>query len=298
VAWRGVHVSRPCRLSVDLGCCVVENEDGAIRLAFEDIAYLVLDTVQVSLSGAVLAGFAGANVLVLVTDERHLPTGALLPLQGHFRQTGTLRRQLAATPALRKRLWQALVAAKVRNQAGTLERLGRDGSPALYAMAARVEPGDPDQIEARAARHYFTCLFDDFRRRHDEGDLRNAMLNYAYAIVRAALARTLAAQGFHPALGVWHDSVENAFNLADDLIEPFRAIADLHVARTLATRAPGEALTVDDRRALARLLVGDVGLAGETMTLLTAAERMADGLLAALTRKDPGLLPVPSHPDG
>lgn len=294
MAWRGVLVSRPTRLSLDNHCCLAETEDGPVRLAFEDVSWVVLDTPQVTLSAAVLAAFADANVLVLTCDAKHLPNGALLPLQGHFRQVGTLRRQLAATDAMKRRLWQRLIAAKIANQGAVLELLGRNGSGALRAMARRVEPGDPANLEAQAARDFFSQLFEGFRRRRD-GDVRNAMLNYGYAIVRAGIARDLAAQGFHPALGLHHDSVENAFNLADDLIEPFRPLVDLAVVRRLEQRAEkdGAELTVDDRRALAGILSLDLRLGEETLAMVHAIERVCDGLLAALARRDATLLPVP-----
>ncbi|HMR30894.1 MAG TPA: type II CRISPR-associated endonuclease Cas1 [Geminicoccaceae bacterium] len=294
MAWRGVHVSQRCRLSLDNGCCLVETEAGPIRLAFEDIAYVVLDTPQVGLTSAVLAALAEAKVLVLVSDARHLPTGALLPLQGHFRQVGTLRRQIAAADGLKRRLWQALVRAKLVNQGAVLDTLGRRSGPALSAMAERVASGDPENLEGQAAREYFSRLFEGFRRRRD-GDVRNAMMNYGYAIVRAAIARDLAAQGFHPALGLWHDSVENAFNLADDLIEPLRPVVDLAVVRRLEARDPddGEELTIDDRRSLAGVLTLDVALGGECLAMMHAIERMCDGLLAALTSKSPERLPLP-----
>jgi CRISPR-associated protein Cas1 len=289
-----VHVSQRCRLTLDIGCCLVETDEGPIRLALEDIAYLVLDTPQVGLTSALLAALAGANVLVIVCDGRHLPTGALLPLQGHFRQVGTLRRQIAATDALKRRLWQALVRQKLLNQGAVLDHLGRDGGRGLAAMADRVEPGDPEGLEGRAAREYFSRLFEGFRRRRD-GDVRNAMMNYGYAIVRAGIARDLAAQGFHPALGLWHDSVENAFNLADDLIEPLRPLVDLAVVRRLEARDPGdgEELTVDDRRALAGVLTLEVAMGTEVLAMMHGIERMCDGLLAALTSKSPGRLPLP-----
>lgn len=295
MAWRGVHVSQRCRLSLDNRCCLVETDEGPIRLAFEDIAYLVLDTAQVGLTSALLAALAEAKVLTIVCDGRHLPTGALLPLQGHFRQVGTLRRQVAVTDALKRRLWQVLIRQKTLNQVAVLERLQRDGARALRAMADRVAPGDPENIEGRAAKEYFSALFAGFRRRRD-GDVRNAMMNYGYAIVRAGLARDLAAQGFHPALGIWHDSVENAFNLADDLIEPLRPLVDRAVVGRLEARDPedGDELTLDDRRALAGVLTLDVALGGETMAMLRATERICDGLLAALTAKDPTLLPLPA----
>jgi len=290
-----VLVSRPTRLSLDNHCCLAETEDGPIRLAFEDLSWVILDTPQVTLSAAVLTAFADANVLVLTCDGKHLPNGALLPLQGHFRQVGTLRKQLAATIAMKRRLWQRLIAAKIANQGAVLGLLGREGARALVAMAGRVEPGDPTNLEAQAARDFFSHLFKGFRRRRD-GDVRNAMLNYGYAVVRAGIARDLAAQGFHPALGLHHDSVENAFNLADDLIEPFRPLVDLAVVRRLEQRAEkdGAELTVDDRRALAGILSLDLRLGEETLAMVHAIERVCDGLLAALAGRDPTLLPVPT----
>ena len=293
MAWRGVLLTRPAILRLDQGCCLIESDEGPIRLAFEDIAYLVFDTPQVSLTSALLARFAEEGVLVVACDGKHLPTGALLPLQGHFRQTQTLRRQLAVGDGLRKRLWGRLVRGKVGNQGRVLTILGHATGKALLAMAERVEPGDPQNLEAQAARDHFSALFRALRRRRGDGDVRNAMLNYGYALLRAGIARQLAAKGFHPAIGLWHDNVDNAFNLADDLIEPWRPLADLHVVRRLEAREAGSELTVTDKRELARLLVADCGMDGEVVTLLTGIERQIDGLLAAMTAKDPGRLPMP-----
>lgn len=294
MAWRGVHLSRPAKLKLDHHCLQIENDDGTIRLAFEDLSHLVLDTPEITLTSTLLARLSREKVLLISVDEKHLPVGALMPLQGHFRQAGTLRRQLAATKSIKQRLWQILIRAKIANQATTLDRIGADGWQGLAAMAARVQPGDPDNLEARAAREFFGRLFADFRRRRD-GDVRNAMLNYGYAIVRAVIARDLAAQGFHPALGIRHDSVENAFNLADDLIEPFRPIVDLAVVRRMQARDPmdGDELTVEDKRALAALPTTDVLLHDQVYALIHASRAMADGLLAALHQKDPALLPAP-----
>lgn len=294
MAWRGVLLTQPAALRVDRGGCLIETGDGPIRLAFEDLAYIVLDTPEASLTSALLGRLAEAGVLVVACDAKHLPVGALLPLQGHFRQTQTLRAQLALTDGVRRRLWQRLVQAKLRNQGAALLTLGHPDGNALVAMAGRVEPGDPDNLEAQAARDYFAALFDDFRRRR-EGDCRNAMLNYAYALLRAGIARGLAAQGFHPAIGLHHDNVDNAFNLADDLIEPFRPVADLHVARLWAGRKAdaGPDLRPADKRELARLLVAECRMGAETTTVLVAIERVVDGLLAAMRERDPARLPLP-----
>ncbi len=297
MAWRGLLITNPAQLRLDRGCCEIRNEDGVLRLAFEDIAYLLLESPQISLTSALLARLAEAKILVLTCDGKHLPNGALLPLQGHHRQLAALRLQLDLPAGVRGRLWQRLITAKIENQGQVLARLGRSEATAFNAMAARVRPGDPDGIEARAARDYFALLFPNHRR-SDDSDPRNGFLNYAYALLRAALARAVTVQGFHPALGLFHDGLDNPFNLADDLIEPWRPIADLHVSHHLGNDPPPAAMSVADRRELARLLVSDVTIGTSTTSVYAAMERIADGLLASYRDRDPKQLPLPSLPQG
>ena len=125
-------------------------------------------------------------------------------------------------------------------------------------MARLVKSGDPDNVEARAARAYWGALWSDFRRQ-DEEDLRNAMLNYGYAVLRAVVARALVAAGLLPCLGLHHASDQNPFNLADDLIEPYRPLADRLVFKLCAggQRREGR-LGLEDRRALAALPLADI----------------------------------------
>ena len=123
-------------------------------------------------------------------------------------------------------MWQSIVCAKVVNQASVLRWSGKTVQAAtIFKMAERVRSGDPDNVEATAAQRYFPALFGEtFVRRNEDG--RNAALNYGYAILRGAVARTLAVYGFLPAFGIHHRSALNAFNLADDLMEPFRPLVD------------------------------------------------------------------------
>ena len=121
---------------------------------------------------------------------------------------------------------------------------------ALREMMRWVRSGDPDNVEARAARHYWSRLFSNFTR-GNEADRRNKLLNYGYAIVRAAVARSLVASGFLPAFGLSHASATNAFNLADDIVEPFRPFVD-----RLAKQIAGSEVTQWDELALFASYVG------------------------------------------
>ena len=63
--------------------------------------------------------------------------------------------------------------------------------------------------------------------------MTNAALNYGYAILRGAVARNLAVHGLEPCLGIFHHSELNQFNLADDLMEPYRPLVDLYAASNI-----------------------------------------------------------------
>jgi CRISPR-associated protein Cas1 len=55
------------------------------------------------------------------------------------------------------------------------------------------------------------------------------MLNYGYALLRSAMARSLMDSGLMPTLGVFHRNYFNSFPLADDIMEPYRPFVDRKV---------------------------------------------------------------------
>lgn len=293
MAWRGVHISEAARLKIDHRQFVVARSDGEVAIAVEDLAFLVLDTPQATITSAALAALLEEGAVIIQCDAKHLPTGLALPFHAHFRQGEIARRQIAVTTPFKKRCWQAIVRAKILNQALALDGLEREGETRLRALAARVGSGDPENIEAQAARWYWSKLFDGFRR-DDAEDRRNAMLNYGYAVLRACVARSLVASGLLPAFGLHHHSAANAFNLADDLLEPFRPVVDICVVRRLRDAPIDAALTLDDRRAMAATPSCPVKLGRETLTVLAACDRVTHSLCRAINSGDWRLLKLPS----
>lgn len=293
MAWKGVHLSQPARLSLADGQMVVEQADAMVRLPLEDVAWVVLDTPQATLTASLLSACMEAGVAVITTDRTHTPNGIALPFHGHHRQAEMAWKQIALGAPLKKRLWQAVVRRKILNQAANLAALGRDGSKVVAEMARHVGSGDPDNVEARAARQYWQSLFDGFRREDDE-DRRNKLLNYGYAIIRSAIARALVAGGLLPAFGIHHASVSNAFNLADDVIEPFRPFADrLAFVQTAQGNGDDPGLTLADRRAMAAVLSADCRMAGAVTPLLAATEQVAAALCRAIAANDADALILP-----
>ncbi|MCA3279287.1 MAG: type II CRISPR-associated endonuclease Cas1 [Roseomonas sp.] len=292
MAWRGLHLTQPARLALADQQILITREDGEIRLPLEDIAYMVIDTPQASLSLPLLSACMEAGLAVIITDPKHLPSGVMLPFHRHFRQGGMARLQVDQTEPFRKRLWQAVVRTKIENQAVVLKLLAREGAGAVAAMARLVTSGDQENVEARAARAYWARLWPDFRR-EDEADLRNALLNYGYAVLRACVARALVGMGFLPAFGIHHASVTNAFNLADDMLEPFRPFLDLLAWRHLGGVDQGRALNLADRQAMAGAMMENAWMGEDEVTLLVAAEQVAASLARAMEERRVEALMLP-----
>ena len=296
MAWRGVHISQPARLSLKQNALAIEQEEEeSVRMPLEDVAWIVLDTQQATLTAKLAASCMEAGIPLVVSDAHHMPCGVVLPFHQHFRQAEVAHIQVAASPALKRRLWRKIVCAKIFNQALTLERARCPEVARLKAMVSRVKPGDPENVESRAARGYWPALFGKFNRQ-DDVDRRNALLNYGYAILRAGIARSLVAAGLLPAFGVHHRGVQNAFNLADDLIEPYRPSVDWMAYEVSGRRHVPDAkpLTLENRQAMATVLSFDILLDQQQMTILTAIERSVESLVRAFSGRDASLLQLPS----
>lgn len=292
MAWKGLHLTQAARLSLADGQCCVRRDDGEVRVAIEDLAWLVVDTPHATLTSTLISACMEAGVAIIVTDARHTPSGVVLPFHRHHRQGAVARLQAEAREPLKKRLWQAIVRRKIVNQAAVLTANGHNDAATLKEIARHVEPGDPENVEARAARFYWPRLFSEFVR-DDATDRRNKMLNYGYAVVRAGVARGLVAAGLIPAFGLAHRGAANAFNLADDLFEPFRPFVDRLVFDSVGDAERNSELTVDDRRAMAGALLVNARTGDDRVTLLVAAEAAAQSLVRAFEDQKADRLVLP-----
>lgn len=223
-----IHISRPC--SVHLRDCqmeVTDKESGEIRkVPVEDIGIVVVENQRAAFTIPVLNALSDNNAAVVFCNERMMPNSVLLPFEGNTVQSETYKFQMEASEPLKKQIWKQIVEAKIRNQAAVLDEQGKDGS-VLKSFYSNVKSGDADNREGLAARTYWGLVFDETFIRDQNGvDGLNAMLNYGYAILRAAMARAIVGSGLSLSYGLFHRNRYNAFPLADDLMEPFRPYVD------------------------------------------------------------------------
>lgn len=261
-------------------------QDQTVWIPTEDIAVLVLESPRVRVSSAALSLLAVQGVAVAVCNDKHMPTGILLPHCDHCRHTAMVRYQLAASVPQRKRTWQSIVVSKIRNQALCLDAVGLEGGERLRTYASRVRSGDATGLEATAAGVYFRRLMPGSRRHSGLGP--DGALDYAYAILRAAIARALVGHGLYPPLGLHHDSQLNAFNLADDLLEPYRPFADL-----VAVSTGADVDSRDGRAELLNVLNMPCALCDREYSVLTAIDETAVSLGQAFSSKDHRKLRLP-----
>ena len=224
------------------GVEVCPEEGVSTTIPVAEVA-VVLVGMKVNLSAAVLHRFAEADVAVLFCDWRGIPEGGCYSWSDHGRVAARHRAQAEVSLPRKKNAWARLIRAKIEGQASVLENLKIRGSGELLALADQVRSGDPGNIEAQAARLYWSrALGKGVGRQPAAGQLigANACLDYGYSVLRGHLMRAVLAAGLASALGVFHRGRGNAFALADDLIEPFRPAIDEVALQLPPTASPSD----------------------------------------------------------
>lgn len=240
-AWRVVDcLGLEGRLSSARGQVIIRPDSGDSHvLPVKDVAVMLFGP-KVSFSSAVMHRLLNADVVVLFCDWKGVPEGAAYKWSEHTRVGARQIAQATVSLPRRKNAWGRLVRAKVLGQAHNLRSEAPPEEGRLRALAKKVRSGDPDNIEAQAARLYWQHVFDAplFRSPGDGLSGRNGCLDYGYAILRGFGIRAVLSAGLTPSLGVFHRGRSNPFNLVDDLIEPYRPAIDAVVARFAESATP------------------------------------------------------------
>lgn len=245
----------------------------AVRtVPIEDIGVMVLDNRQITITLPLISALLDNKVALITCDDRRMPTGMMLCLEGNTIQNERFRRQIEASQPLLKQLWQQTVKAKIENQAALLRQQRGEPSKTLLRMAASVRSGDPDNLEAQAAAHYWKRIFPDCPQflRAREGEPPNNLLNYGYAILRAVVARGLVGSGLLPVYGIHHHNRYNDYCLADDIMEPYRPFVDRQVIAIISKMGIPQELTTDHKRQLLSIPVADVFMGSKRSPLMVA----------------------------
>ena len=283
MGFRNIKIDSYVKLSIKDQQLNIET-DVSRQIPLEDINCIIIENQTVAVSAYLLQKMADMGIAVYVCDEKHLPNAVLLPLAKHSRLFKILKYQMEAGKPLQKRLWQQIIVQKIRNQALCLSYLKLDGVEELMKMCKEVQSGDRTHVEAKAAAFYFKCLYGlGFSRGNDH--IINSALNYGYAIVRGIIARSIVCYGLEPSIGVFHHSELNNFNLADDMIEPFRPLVDLYVSQNYDIAEIDSNLTPERKRGIFGILNYDMNVKGEKRIISNCIDMLVASYSSALQEK-------------
>lgn len=244
---RTVVISGNAKLSYQMGYLVVRRDD-VKKIHIKDIELLLIESTAVSLTVALLSELVKQKVKVVFCDEKRLPSSELMPCYGAHDTSRKIRKQVQWTGQVKQAIWTEIVKEKIRQQANVLADLGREEATMLDEYINEITFADASNREGHAAKVYFNALFGmDFYREKDCAI--NAALNYGYTILMSSFSRAVVANGYITPLGVNHTSVFNPFNLASDLMEPFRPLVD----RVVVQMQP-EVFDTEEKRALVNVL--------------------------------------------
>lgn len=287
-----VTIGTPKFLCVQDRCLVIKerHEDKVLdKIPLSDIWVIVIDNPQVSITASLMGQVNDEGIGILFCGSNHMPNGLSLPIGAHSRHAEIVEHQLAISKPLRNQLWAKIVRRKIENQAHALDLCG--GKPAdvekIFNYAKDVQSNDKTHREGAAAGEYFSKLLPYGSRW--TGPM-TAPLNFGYAILRTGIAQCAVSHGWLVSRGIHHHSAENAFNLVDDLIEPFRAAVDLMVVKENIL-AP---LSRANKETLTKITSVLVDLDGRKMPIQTAVDVYCESLRRAIELKDSDQLLLPT----
>jgi CRISPR-associated protein Cas1 len=225
-----IYIKNKSYLSYKNNLISVKIDNFETTVCFDDIDTIVIENQQTTITSALLSQLTKSNINVIFCDKKFMPSSILLGINKNSRTTKIQKSQIIVSKPKLNQIWKDIVTSKVKNQSKILKKLNKNYEY-IDLLISRIKSNDKENIEAIVAAYYFKELFGkDFSRNNPE-NINNAVLNFGYAIFRSSICRYLIAYGLNPAFGIHHSSELNSFNLADDLIEPFRPIVDNYVAR-------------------------------------------------------------------
>lgn len=283
MSWRTIVITKRAKLDLQLGFMVVRGED-TTKVALNEIAVVLIESTAVSLTTSLLAELMKRKVKVIFCDEKRNPSSELVSYYGSHDTSNKIRKQIAWRQNTKEAVWTEIVSEKIRKQKELLELLGKEEAELLSSYLQQIAWNDETNREGHAAKVYFNALFGlDFTRTED--NLINAALNYGYSIILSSFTREIVANGYITQLGLFHDNMFNQFNLASDLMEPFRVLIDREVIQMQRKE-----FTHEEKIQLVNVLNNEVMIDGKTQYVNNAIKIYCKSVFDALNENDSALI--------
>ena len=226
MGWRTVIVNTHSKLSYKNNHLIFKDATRTEMIHLSEVDILLLETTDIVLSTMLIKRLVDENILVIFCDDKRLPTAHLMPYYARHDSSLQLSKQIDWEEAVKAEVWTHIISQKILNQSIYLSECGFiEKSQSVMNLYHSLELFDPSNREGHSARIYFNTLFgNDFNRELDNEI--NASLDYGYTLLLSMFAREVVLSGCMTQLGLKHANQFNQFNLASDIMEPFRPIID------------------------------------------------------------------------
>ncbi|WP_347103256.1 type II CRISPR-associated endonuclease Cas1 [Streptococcus anginosus] len=226
MGWRTVVVNTHSKLSYKNNHLIFKDASRTELIHLSEVDILLLETIDIVLSTMLIKRLVDENILVIFCDDKRLPTAMLMPYYARHDSSLQLSNQITWSEDVKAEVWTTIIAQKILNQAMYLGDCGFfEKSQSVIDLYNGLELFDPSNREGHAARIYFNTLFGNDFSREQDNDI-NAALDYGYTLILSMFAREVVVCGCMTQFGLKHANQFNQFNLASDIMEPFRPIID------------------------------------------------------------------------
>ena len=285
MSWRIVVISKRAKLDYQLGYLVVRNEE-VTKIHLSEISTILIESTAATVTTSLLAELTKKKIKVIFCDEKRNPSSELVGYYGSHDTSNKIRKQIQWSRHSKEAIWTEIVTEKIRKQKELLKNMGKEEAGLLESYLQEIGWNDETNREGHAAKVYFNALFGmTFTRTADCPE--NAALNYGYSILLSAFAREIVASGYITQLGLFHDNMFNQFNLASDLMEPFRVLIDREVIQMQRKE-----FTHEEKIQLVNVLNNEVMIDGKTQYVNNAIKIYCKSVFDALNENDSALIRV------
>lgn len=280
MSWRTIVISNSAKLDYQMGYMVVRQEE-TMKIFLKEISTVIVESTAISITGSLMCELVKNKIKVIFCDEKRNPSSELMPYYGSHDTSAKVRNQVDWSDELKATVWTEIVSEKIRKQKELLEIIHKNEEAAmLQGYLEEMKYGDATNREGHAAKVYFNAMFGkDFTRTADCN--LNAALNYGYSILLSSFTRDIVANGYITQIGLFHDNMFNQFNLASDLMEPFRPLVD----RLVYTMNLGT-FDHDEKMEIVNLLNQTVQINGRDEYVNNAIKVYCKSVFDALSDKD------------
>lgn len=228
MSFRTVVITKQAKISYKNRFLVVKQDIDEKYIHLSEIDTIIVDSISVSISSYLLKELADNKINIIFCDDKHNPYGELQPFYSRHNSSKKILEQVKWTNKEKDLVWQTIVKNKILNQALLLKKIKSKQHDLITSYIKEVTIGDKTNREGHAAKVYFNSLFGTSFVRGNN-DKINVSLNYGYAILLSTVSKEIVNNGYLTQLGIHHKNEFNPYNLACDLMEPFRIIIDSFV---------------------------------------------------------------------